>query len=333
MKRATLQVLLAILFLMVSAGVGFSKGEIQTVSLMSAPFGTGSYVLGAALEDISKKSHPWLRISHSESPGLVFNIKKLDKEPGLKKETIVASTIGVNWLAEKGMQPFDKSYKGVKLLANYNLITVWLASLQSDLNKPADFVGKKIALGRATQISWAIQPEMIIRYGWHMADKVKIQYVGTDPSISALLDGLADAIVIGGYLNPKTFEFSLSPQTTELLSSGKRINHISWGAEAIKKTRETGMPITQLTIPAKAIAGLTEPIDSFTDSVAWCVAQEFPEELAYEITKLIIQKCADFAGYHNLGKLMSAEALPFGWEANQIHPGALRAYKESGILK
>lgn len=332
MKKVALQVLLAVSFLALTTGIGFSKEDVQTISLMSAPFGTGSYVLGAALEDISKKYHPWLRISHSESPGLVFNIKKLDKEPELKKTTIVASTIGVNWLAEKGMQPFDKPYKGVKLLANYNLISVWLASLKSDLNKPADFAGKKIALGRATQITWAIQPAMIIRYGWQMADKVKLEYVGTQASVAALLDGLADAIVIGGYLNPKTFQFSLSPQTSELLASGKQINHISWGAEAIKKTRETGMPITPITIPAKAVTGLEKPIDSFTDSVAWCAAPEFPDELAYEITKLIIQKCSDFAHYHNLGKLMTPDALAFGWDADQIHPGALKAYKEAGLL-
>lgn len=333
MKKLGLQVLLTAIILTASAGVGFTKSEIQSISLMSAPFGTGSYVLGAALEDISKKSHPWIRITHSESPGLVFNIKKLDKEPELKKDTIVSSTIGTIWLAEKGMQPFDKPYKGVKLLANYNLIAVWLASVNADLNKPSDFDGKKIALGRAPQISWAIQPEMIIRHGWQMADKVKLQYVGTDPSVSALLDGLADAIAIGGYLNPKSFEFSLSPQTTELLASGKKINHISWGAEAIEKTRETGMPITPITVPAKAVDGLEKPIDSFTDSVAWCAAPEFPEELAYEITKLIIQKCGDFAGYHNLGKLMAPEVLPFGWQADQIHPGALKAYKEAGIIK
>jgi hypothetical protein len=333
MKKAMMQVALALAFLAIGAGVGFSKTEIITINLMSAPFGTGSYVLGAALEDISKKAHPWLRISHSESPGLILNIKKLDKEPELKKDTIVASTIGTIWLAEKGLQPFDKPYKGVKLLANYNLFAGWLASIKPDLNKPGDFNGKNIALGRATQISWAIQPEMIIRYGWGMADKIKLQYVGTDPAVPALLDGLADAIVIGIYLNPKTFEISLSPQTAELLASGKKINHISWGAEAIKKTRETGMPISLLTIPPNAVKGMEKPIDSFTDSVAWCAAPEFPEELAYEITKLIIQKCSEFGAYHNLGKLMAPDVLPFGWEANQIHPGALKAYKEAGILK
>ena len=331
MKKLGWQTLVGIVILLIATAPAFGKQQ-QTVNLISAPFGTGSYVLGSALEDISVKHHPWLRISHSESPGLVFNIKKLDKDANSRKNTIVASTIGVIWLAESGLQPFDRAYKSPKLIANYNLISVWLATLQADLQNPADFAGKKIAMGRAPQITWAIQPEMIIRHGWRMADKVKIEYVGTGPSVPALIDGLADAIVIGGYLNPKTFEFSLSPQTTELIASGRTIHHISWGSEAIRKTKATGMPITEITLPPKTVKGQENPLASFTDSVAWCADVDFPEDLAYEITKLIIQRVADFAGYHNLGKLMSPESLPFGWEPAQIHPGALKAYREAGIL-
>lgn len=62
--------------------VGLAQGAerpIINISLISAPFGTGSYVISGALEDISKKFHPWLRITHSESPGFVFNVKKLEK--------------------------------------------------------------------------------------------------------------------------------------------------------------------------------------------------------------------------------------------------------------
>ncbi len=333
MNRRILEFVLITGLLTLTASPCFSKTETTTVNLMSAPFGTGSYVLSAALEDLAKKHHDWLRVSHSESPGLVFNIKKIDKEQDLKAKTIISSTIGVNWLAENGKAPFDRQYKGVKLIANYNLISVWLATLDKKLQKPSDFVGKQIALGRATQISWAIQPEMVIRSGWGIADKTNLQHIGTGPSVSALLDGLVDAIVIGGYLNPKTFEFSLSPQTNELIASGKEINHVSWGLDAIAKTKETGIPITEITIPVTAIDGLKKPIESFTDSVAWCVSSEFPEEIAYEVAKLIIQHCSDFSAYHNLGKLMTPDSLPFGWGKEQIHPGALKAYREAGIIE
>src|SRR5690606_21256798 len=116
----------------IAAGFGGAQAADKqqvNVSHMSAPFGAGSYVLGSALEEISKKNHPWLRIVHSESPGFVFNIKRLDKEPELRKSMIVGSGSGVSGLAVAGEKPFDKKYPPLKLISNYNLTAVWLATL------------------------------------------------------------------------------------------------------------------------------------------------------------------------------------------------------------
>ncbi|MEW6669732.1 MAG: TAXI family TRAP transporter solute-binding subunit [Thermodesulfobacteriota bacterium] len=311
-------------------GAGPSETKISAIS---APFGTGSYVLSAALEDISKKHHPSLRVTHSESPGLVFNIKKLEKEPELRKSMIITSTPGVCWLAQNGVEPFDKKYPTPVLIANYNLISVWLASLNPEIKNGEGLTGKRVGLGRVPQISWSIEPEWVIRHGWGNRDKMKIQYIGMKEAIDALLDGLVDAAVVGVYFDPIHWKVSPSPQTLELMASGRKVNHISWGEEAIRKTVAKGIPIVPVTIPAKAVQGMSQDLAGFSDNVAWCVAREFPEEIAYELTRMVITHCAKFAEYSDLGKLMSPKALPFGWSPERIHPGAMRAYREAGILK
>lgn len=316
-----------------ASGSKAQTAQPVTISLISAPFGTGSYVLSAALEDISKKHHPWLRITHSESPGFVFNVKKLEKEPALKKSMIIGSGLAVDWMAQNGLAPFDKKYPPVKLLANYNLGSYWLATLNPGIKTGKDLVGKKVALGRATQINWAIQPEWVIRHGWEIRDKVEVQFVGPKEAMTALLDGLVDAAIVGGYFDPMTMKFSLSPQTVELLASGRPVYHIPWGEEAVKKTIAKGMPIIPGTIPPGAIEGLKEPLSVLMDTIAWCADPEFPEELAYEVTKLIIQNISRFGEYGELGKLMSPRGLVYGWPKEKIHPGALRAYKEAKILE
>lgn len=305
-----------------------------TVSLITAPFGTGSYVLGSALEEISKKHHPWLRVSHAESPGFAFNIKKLDREPELKKTMIVGSGAGVVGLATVGEKPFDKKYPPLKLLANYNLTAVWLATLNPEIKSIKDLAGKKIGLGRAPQINWAIQPEWTIRYGWGIpADQVKVQYVGTKEAVDALLDGTVDAAVVGGYFDPLTNKLELSPQTVEFLASGRKVYHLAWGIDAVNKTIAKGMSMVPVTIPANTLPGVTTPMEIFADSAAWMVAPEFPDDLAYETTKLIINNIGAFAEVHALGKLMSTAAMPYGVDPKDIHPGALRAYREAGIIK
>lgn len=322
--------------MLVFVSVGLAQGAerpITNISLISAPFGTGSYVLSSALEDISKKIHPWLRITHSESPGFVFNIKKLEKEPALKKTMIIGSGVAVNWLAQNGLPPFDKKYPAVRLLANYTLTTPWLTTLNPKIKTGKDLGGKKIALGRTTQINWAIQPEWVIRYGWEITDKVDIRYTDIIEAVRNLLDGLVDAAIVGGYFEPVNMRFSLSPQTLELLASGRDLYHIPWGEEAVKKVIAKGMPIIPVTIPAGAIKGLKESLPIFTDTTTWCVDPEFPEDIAYEVVKLIINNCSKFGEYGDLGKLMSPQALLFGWSPEKIHPGALKAYKEAGILK
>lgn len=319
--------------LMLVVGNHVSAAEITNVDVISAPFGTGSYVLSSALEELSKTHHPWLRINASETPGLVFNTKKLNKEPELKNNMFMSYTVGINYLATHGLKPFDQTYPSALLLANYNLGAVWLASLNSKIQNRQDLDGKKIALGRGTQILWAIEPELIIRNGWGMSDRIKIQYVGTKPAARALLDGLVDAGIIGGYADPIRGKLKASPQTIELLASGKKLYHVSWGKSAVQKVIDKGIPIAHLKLDVNTIEGQDKPLEVFCDPIAWCAYPEFDEKLAYEVVKMIIAQVDKFKDFHALGNLMSPQSLVYGWDEGRIHPGALRAYKEAGIIK
>jgi len=317
---------------LLAAPASAADKPMTNVSLISGPFGTSSYVLSSALEEMSKKFHPSIRITSSETPGLVFNCKKMNKEPELKKSMFMSYTVGINWLAQQGLKPFDKKYPSAMLIANYNIGSVWLASLDAKIKGKEDLVGKKVAIGRGTQILWAIEPEWLIRIGWELKDKMDIQYVGTDPAKTALLDGLVNAAVVGGYADPVSGKFSASPQTIELIATGKKLSHIPWGKEAVQKVIAQGIPIAHLNLPANSLPGQDNALDVFADPIAWVAWPEFPEELAYEITKMIIANVSQFKNYHNLGELMSPKSLPFGWDPKNIHPGALRAYREAKIL-
>lgn len=304
------------------------------VSLITAPFGTGSYVMGSALEEISKKQPSGPQISSSESPGFIFNMKKLAREPELKKTMMVGSGAGVVGLAEVGQKPFDEKYPPLKLIANYSVGAYWLATLDPKIKTIADLAGKKVALGRAAQINWAVQPEWIMRYGYGLTkDKVNIQYVGTKEAVDALLNGTADAAVVGGYFDPSTKKMVLSPQTAEFIASGRDVRFLEFGSAAIGKAKEHGMKMADFTIPPNTIKGVDRPLVVAADTTSWMVAPEFPDDVAYATTKLIIENLPKFAEFHALGKLMSRSGLIYGWNTSDIHPGALRAYREAGIVK
>jgi len=334
MKRKLGLLLITSMLIMGLSNVSLGADHpITTIYNISAPFGTSAYLLSSALDDISKKHHPWLRINHSETPGLVYNIRKLSKEPELKKNTFFTVTRGLDWLAQRGLSPYKEKHPGSLLIANYNLGVTWLATLNPNIKSAQDLVGKKIALGRTTQVIWGCEVDWLIKLGWGLDKKIKIQYVGVKEAPKALLDGLVDAAIIGGYVDPINWKFIPGPPTLEFLNSGKKIYHIPWGSDAVKKTIAGNIKIVPLTLPAKTVKDQTADLEVFADPISWVAYPEFPADICYEITKMIIQNVSAFKEYHAIGGLMSLGALPYGWDPDTIHPGALRAYKEAGILK
>lgn len=303
------------------------------LALLAGPFGTGSYALGNAIEQISKKADAGVSVVASESPGLVFNVRKLGKEPDLKATTFSPYTTGLGYLAVNGMKPFKKKHPPAKLIANYLLGSVWLATFDPEIKSIKDLVGKRIALGRPPQILWTVEPELILKKGWGLHDKITIERLGTKPAAQALLDGKVDAAIVGGYANVSTGEFKLSPQTAELMASGRTFYHIPWGKDAVQKTIDSGVGVNHLAVPKGAAAGMAAPLDGFFDAIAWVAYPELSDGAAYKLTKMIIEHVGEFKDYHALGKLMAPGTLAYGWKPENIHPGALKAYQEAGLVK
>ncbi|MGE4421655.1 MAG: TAXI family TRAP transporter solute-binding subunit [Pseudodesulfovibrio sp.] len=310
---------------------------VEQLNIISTPFGTSTYVIGSAIEAIVNQNPQYgLKVNHTETPGQIFNLRKLNADKDAARNTICAFSKSTNWLAREGRKPFKQKGKTLMLIANCNVFSGWLVSEDPELTTVESLAGKSIALGRIAQTVWGFVPSQLLKYGYdeNLTEKASIQFVGTKPAATALLDRQVDAAIIGGYFNPINKMFSPAPQTVEVMAAGRKLHHIPWGKAAVEKTdsiMKTGY--LPMLIPAGTIDGMDEDIWSFTDNIAFGAMPDMPEELAYTITKAIIEHVDEFREYHNLGKLMSAEALVYGWPVSQIHPGALRAYKEAGILK
>lgn len=324
------------------AWLGLSGGVVQAaqhpivhVSLLSAPFGGAAYVLGTALQDISNKSKSWVRVDASESPGYVYNIKELASSARARRTTVVGSGKGLLGLAEAGDRPFHKKYPPLKLICNFNLVGTWLATLNPHITSVADLVGKRVGLGNtAVQVNWGIEPKRIIRVGWRLGpSKVVLSSLSIKGAVAALLDGHVSAAIVGGYLNPYTHELALSPQTLQFMAAGRNYRFIPWGTGPVKKAIASGLNILSVDLPPNTIKGVAYRMPIFADTNGWFVSSQFPNDVAYELTKLIIQNVNKFAQYSALGKLMSAKALVYGFPEKEIDPGALRAYRQAGILK
>ena len=189
-------------------------------------------------------------------------------------------------------------------------------------------------MGRIPQAIWGYEPDALLRCGYSddFYKSLSIQYVGTGEAATALVNGQVDAATIGGYMDPVSGKFSPAPQTVEVIASGRDLHHLDWTEDAVKKTAARDIPLIPFSVPAHSVEGQTAPIFIGADTHGLFAHPDFPEEYAYILAKAMIENIDAFAQYHALGALMSREGLIKGWSPEQIHPGALRAYKEAGLL-
>ena len=118
MKRFLTCLCLIVTSLALCSGLAGAAEKVR-INLLSTPFGTGSYVLGTALENIVNKGDYPILISHAETPGQAFNVNKLNADPAARKNTVGTASKGINWLAAQGKKPFPAKRTPLLLIGSY----------------------------------------------------------------------------------------------------------------------------------------------------------------------------------------------------------------------
>lgn len=311
--------------------IAAEEKKITTVAMWTSAIKTYSYLLGMAIEDIAKKNHPWLRFSTVETAGYIYNLKAHHRNSSLSKNTIPMNNPHSLFLAANKLAPFEEKIVGYKHMATLKLTLAFFGTFNPNIKTLNDLVGKKIALGYKTQITWGDALGRVLEE-LGIAPKAQVIYAGTEPAATALLDGTADVAAMGIYADGAGKMFIPTPTLVEIFSSGKKLYCIGTGDQVIKSMhKKTGYPDTFITIPAGAIKGIDKEIVTLTVADGLFPRDVFPEELIYEITKLLLSNANKFAEYGSSGKLVSPKGLAYDVTKSGSHPGAVRAFLEYGM--
>lgn len=190
MKRFLTCLCLIVTSLALCSGLAGAAKKVR-INLLSTPFGTGSYVLGTALENIVNKGDYPILISHAETPGQAFNVNKLNADPAARKNTVGTASKGINWLAAQGKKPFPAKRTPLLLIGSYTYTATWLVTADESIKSVSDLRGKRIAMGRIPQAIWGYEPDALLRCGYSddFYKSLSIQYVGTGEAATALVNG------------------------------------------------------------------------------------------------------------------------------------------------
>jgi hypothetical protein len=101
--------------------------------------------------------------------------------------------------------------------------------------------------------------------------------------------------------------------------------------ETVPRLREKWGPIYYLSvIPKGTYPGIDYDVKTVALAAMLCCLEKFDEELAYQITKLVIEKRSELVQVHKEANNISLQNAVIG-SPLPYHPGAVRYYKEKGV--
>jgi hypothetical protein len=315
------------------------RAQDAEVALRCAPFGSIMYVLGNAIQDLSRRDLQGIDIVNSEGPGSTAVTVNMLRQEQWRKSIGCTSLLDYAY-AENGVAPFfDKPVpeirKEIKILFNGFYGAIGILSTDPNIKKAKDLDGKRLALGKVSQAHWGGLPRLFFEAG--LPDvKVNMEFMGTDPSHDAMAEGRVQAIISQIVVSPDGVRAFKPGVVTQLFASGRNIHLVGFDEEDFARASKAGVPFRAIEIGSKAIpeAAQSAPVKWIFSPAALGVHKDFPEDLAYEITKFVIENSGKLPEYDAmLNVIASPEGLLGDWTADDLHPGAARAFREAGVLK
>jgi TRAP transporter TAXI family solute receptor len=190
----------------------------------------------------------------------------------------------------------------------------------SPIKSIKDFKGKRIAIGPAGGGTIATFRDVLPFYGLEEKD-LKLSFISFSDGAMALKDGTVDVnMVIAG----------APAAAAKELAETANVRFISIDEDVIKKMREKFKYYVRSVFP-KSMFKTSEDVVTIGSGVEWICRDGLPEDLVYKMTKAVFEHLEDIGKAHPQGKEISLETATM--TAIPLHPGAIRYYKEKGVMK
>ena len=321
MRLSTLSLISCLLLAACSEQLGERRTYVLTTGTTSGTF----YPVGVALSTlISAKEEAAFSLTAISSAGSLENIRLLQDN-----QAQFALIIGIfgPW-AFDGSGPFRKPYENIRSIS-----AMWPSVehfvLRSDLVSEGNisdlrsFSGERFSIGvrnsGAEQTGFYIFDALGIDY----SNELSIAYMGYGSSVNALQDGN-----IVGMNVPAGPPVSAITRAYALLGDGMTIlDFTEDDIDALNHEFSMWKPyeIVPGTYPLQE-----KPINTAATSNILLTREDVPEEVVYNMTKLLWENLATLQEIHGATKTMAIEVALDGVLV-PLHAGALRYYQEQGI--
>lgn len=313
-----------------------APAQHETVQIHIHGGGPGSpaQVMSFAWSDLINKYHPWLRSTVSEEAAAGAAIPLYVKTPEIRKNHIICFFSGQPEAWSMGLPPLDTKYTSWKIIAHAVSTPLIMLTFDPKIKTVYDLAGKRVGIVPRVQPTGMVMMN-IFKHGAGVLDKIQ--------KIEDLQPAAAKDALITGQVDAAEFPFScdapnwiIPAYAQEVIATGKKVYFVDYTKEAQEKAyeKEPWPYLNILHVPAGAYASDQPAFWAHYPLTAWACDTAMPEEVVYEAVKIIYEHIGEFANYHATGKNMAIARLgELGGSQSEkdVHPGALKFYKEKGI--
>jgi TRAP transporter TAXI family solute receptor len=294
----------------------------QTKQLSIATGGTGGvyYPLGGGFGNILGKEIPGVTATAQVTGGSVANLQLIASG----KADICFTQVDAAWDAINGKDKFPTKLPITALAVMYPNHMHAVTVEGTGVNKVEDMKGKRISTGSPGSATEVYANRVLEAAGLdHSKDIVK-ERLGVAESVNALKDKKIDGFFwVGGLPTAGVTDLAATPNTKI------KILDISHFTE--KMNAKYGPLYAEATLPATTYKGMDKDAKNNTVWNIMAVNASMSEDLAYQLTKIMLEKRADLALVHKEALNIKPEWQTSNRAGIPWHPGALKYFKEKGM--
>lgn len=277
------------------------------------------YPLGVAIAKIYGDKIPNVKTQVQATKASVENLILLQQGRGE-----IAFTLGDSLKAawegdeEAGFKArLDKLRTIGAIYPNYIQI---VATAESGIKTLADLKGKSLSVGAPKSGTELNSRAILAAAGMTYKDMGKVEYLPFAESVDLMKNR---------QLNATLQSAGLGVASLKDLSTSTGIVVVSVPKSVVDKI---GPPFVPVMIPANTYAGQDKDVPTAAVVNYLVTSSAVSEDLAYQMTKLIFESLPELANTHAAGKEIKLAAAPTGSPV-PLHPGAIRYYREKGLMK
>ncbi len=311
----------------VMMGFGPAQAKTQFVTIGTGGITGVYYPTGGAIAKMvnKKKKEYGIRATVESTGGSVFNINAV-----------------MNGDLEFGIAQSDRQYQAVKGMAEWkdkgpqkDLRAVFsihpesvtlVAAVDAGINQITDLKGKKVNIGNPGSGQRQNAIDALDAVGINYEKDLKAESIKASEAASLLQDGRIDAFfyTVG---HP-------SGSIKEATSGARKVRLASISGSGIDALLAKYPYYAKATIPISLYPGAQndKDVETFGVKATLITSSKVSDEVVYAITKEVFDNFDDFKKLHPAYATLTKEQMLQGLSA-PIHPGAMKYYKESGLMK